>query len=99
MEDSDPTTHTADWTAIGYSAPGTGNSNSYESNVIAYTGADKSWTATAKVDLNDCPKNTGKWQMSATINGTNVSYANGTASVGTCINLTPAWTGLYRSSN
>jgi hypothetical protein len=97
MEDANPTTNTADWPTIGYSAPGVGASNSYASNVITYNGADKSWEAVAKVNLNDCTSGK-KWKMQATINGTSVFYAD-SQSDGECKNLTPAWTGLYRASN
>lgn len=98
MEDSDPATHTGDWPTIGYSAPGTGSSNNYASNVITYTGADKSWQAVAVNDLNDCPGSTGTWKMQATVDGTSVFYADDN-STPECKNLTPAWTGLYRASN
>ena len=88
------------WFEIGYSAPGTGASNSYASDNFGYDGSTSGhWIATAKRELNDCPATTGKWEMVATGSGTNVSYANGSQSVTQCINLTPAWSGLYRSSN
>lgn len=62
-----------DWTQIGYSAPGTGNSFSYESTVFKYsttastveaTTAD--WMAAPKSDLNDCPANSVGWKLTAT---------------------------------
>ena len=98
MEDANPTTDKADWPTIGYSAPGVGSSNNYSSSVIDYTGNDKTWQAAAKVDLNDCPKTSGMWKMQATVNGTSVYYSDN-KSTPECKNLTPAWSGLYRSSN
>lgn len=89
------------WFEIGYSAPGVGNSNSYKSDNFEYDGSTAGhWKATARKDLNDCQKDSGIWEMVATSDGgTNVYYANAATSVSQCINLTPAWSGLYRASN
>ena len=85
------------WSAIGYSAPGNGASESYASDNFTYAGAKGTWQATAKKDLNDCKKN-GVWKLKASNNGTNIAIAdNGSSAV--CKNLTPAWTGLLRSTN
>lgn len=85
------------WFEIGYSAPGVGNSNSYQSDNFSYNGANAGhWVATARKDLNDCTTGS-QWEMVATANGTNVYYADGSTAA-QCKNLTPAWSGLYRSS-
>ena len=96
-----------DWTEIGYSAPGTGSSHSYESNVFAYTdGNGDDWMADPKVKLNDCQAaaaGTGKWKLSATANATDntaTSFQIADASTGgsDCLNLTASWSSLTRSS-
>ena len=64
------------WLAIGYSAPGNGNSFSYASGVLEYSTSatalsdtDKNdWMADPKVDLNDCKKanaKAGSWKLTA----------------------------------
>lgn len=98
-----------DWTVIGYSAPGTGSSHSYASNVFWYhdDNGKAGWYASPKTDLNDCKKGsaTGKqWGLLATANGSNgtaTSFQITNASAGgtDCLNLTASWSSLTRSSN
>jgi len=96
-----------DWTEIGYSAPGTGSSHSYASNVFNYSdGNGDNWQAQPKTDLNDCKKTVGAdaWKLTATANGANgtaTSFQIADASTGgsNCKNLTPSWDNLTRSSN
>ena len=98
MEKSGHDLGTVNWFAIGYSAPGNGSSESYNSGNFEYAGGDKTWQAKALVDLNDCKKNTGLWKMQAKIDGTKIEISDN-SSTSECKNLTPAWTNLYRSSN
>ncbi len=98
-----------DWTEIGYSAPGTGSSHSYESNVFAYTdggAGHNNWQAKPKVDLNDCKKSVGAdaWKLTATANGasgtaTAFQIADASSGGSNCKNLTASWDNLTRSSN
>ena len=95
------------WQEIGYSAPGKGNSESYESDNFFYhsnmnstASATGTWYAPNKKDLNDCPgqttKATTQWVLTATASGTNVRYVpSGDAR---CRNLTPAFAGLSRNT-
>ena len=89
------------WMEVGYSAPGTGASTSYASNVISYTSdANKGWNASPKTAaLNDCDTNEG-WHLALTVAADNGSYQiadNGSSS--DCTILTGAWSNLTRSSN
>jgi len=99
-----------DWTEIGYSAPGTGSSHSYESGNFAYTdGGDgvNNWMADPKVKLNDCQKadaGTGSWKLEATANAadntaTSFEIKDGSQGGSDCLNLTASWSSLTRSSN
>jgi len=97
------------WVEIGYSAPGTGSSYSYESNVFNYSGSNTAgvgdWVASPKVDLNDCKKNTANaWKFTATpdkTDGTATAFAIADASAAgnACKVLTPSWSNLTRNSN
>ena len=97
------------WFEIGYSAPGTGSSYSYASNVFNYSGSSTAgvadWAASPKVDLNDCKKNTANaWKLTGTANasdGTATAFQIADASAGgaACKNLTASWNNLTRSSN
>lgn len=86
-----------DWMQIGYSAPGTGNSYSYASNVFAYTSAAnaKTWQAAAKVKLNDCPATTGVWKLTAGENNSNLTITDG-GTTPNCKLLTASWDNLTR---
>ena len=95
------------WVEIGYSAPGTGSSTSYASNVFTYTGsadgaAPATWTATPKQKLNDCTTS-GKWSLKAENKGTATDNMypsfeisdNSTTDV--CKSLTASWDNLTGS--
>lgn len=95
-----------DWLAVGYSAPGTGASYSYTSGNFKYVGTASTgdWSAYPQVKLNDCnatnpASNTSVgWKLLADANTSNAGYVdNGSSSV--CLNLTPSWNSLTRSSN
>ena len=107
-------TNVGNWSEIGYNAPGTqvGSNSSYTNNFgygdavtsAGTTSAQATWTATAKVKLNDCPATTGKWvlvassQHSDSDGTTYVKIQKGDASTGTCVGLTPSFTNLVRTS-
>ena len=97
------------WTQIGYNAPGTknGNSSSYTNNFDygdAITGTTATWTALAKVKLNDCPVG-GSWIINAqafttaSSDGGNtyvaITIGNGNTD---CTGLTPSFENLARST-
>ena len=93
------------WIQIGYSAPGTGNSFSYESTVFKYsttastveaTTAD--WMATPKSDLNDCPANAVGWKLTATKSTTDdkAFTISKTGTTALCEALTASWANLTR---
>ncbi|WP_295097278.1 hypothetical protein [uncultured Fibrobacter sp.] len=81
-----------DWIAIGYTAPGRGSSNSYDSDNFKYTNATNNvWTAAAINALNDCPQN-GTWTLapsSSTTDPRAVNYTMG--GNGNCTALTPSF--------
>lgn len=96
------------WQAIGYSAPGEKkNTNSYASNVFAFSGSATcgsgttacTWIAKPKTKLNDCTTSM-KWQLNATNYGTAADgvYEKFTLTDGTsdsqCLALTASWTSL-----
>ena len=88
------------WPEIGYSAPGTASTNKsqYESQVFTFTGAaGVTWTATPKVDLNDCKTGgTDKWSLTAGTNNHDVSISdNGTTTH--CKELTASWASLQKN--
>ena len=96
-----------DWNQIGYSAPGERKSSaSYESTNFVYTNTASTqvWTATAKVNLNDCPAGaTGNWVLTPGV-GTNATtqatYATFTASgSAVCRALTPSFDKLTRTGD
>lgn len=93
------------WMQIGYSAPGTGNSFSYASNVFEYSTTDASlddtnydWMADPKVALNDCAAaepQTGSWKLTA--GGTSsLTITDGSGS-NNCKALTASWESLLRN--
>ena len=86
-----------DWIAIGYSAPGSGSSNSYKTDVFNYTNESGNvWTAAARVDLNDC-KTGGTWTITPAI-GTNDNRAvNYTVNSNVCTSLTPSFANLQHT--
>jgi hypothetical protein len=92
------------WMLIGYSAPGTGSSFSYASNVFEYSttdtdlsGATNDWMADPKTDLNDCGTQAakhGSWKLTA---GGSGSLTITDASVeANCKSLTASWSNLTR---
>jgi prepilin-type N-terminal cleavage/methylation domain-containing protein len=97
------------WIQIGYSAPGTGSSFSYASNVFTYTttattveSTDADWKAyPTDAALNDCPSGSSSgWGLTASENTDGKSFSitdNGTNSL--CKALTASWTSLIRDSN
>ena len=101
------------WTQIGYNAPGTksGESSAYTNNfgyADAVTGTGNSakatWTAEAKVKLNDCPIG-GLWKAQAeSLNNSSegTTYVKVTApasgSTDNCTGLTPSFKNLTRST-
>ena len=86
-----------DWTAIGYSAPGTkDNASKSHTNVIEYTEEGSNvWTAKPKSALNDC-ETSMSWTITPTVGGTNVKYVTGGSA--NCIALTPSWNNLSRDT-
>ena len=93
------------WLVIGYSAPGTGASTSYESGVFKYSpdgagSADANgWTAQPTQKLNDC-ETTAFWKLLAEYETGKGSFQikdNGTDTK--CKRLTASWDNLTRSSN
>lgn len=88
-----------DWAKIGYEAPGTKtDAANYSNTNFAYTEVSAGkWQATANVPLNDCPKSTGVWKLTATGTEKGITIADdGTTS--TCKDLTQSWDNLMRSS-
>ena len=97
------------WTLIGYTAPGTKNSDgTFESTVYKYSGSmtkevalaetgataqAKAWLAVAQVALNDCKKNS-EWQIAVTGATTGVTYANTYSDQTNCEALTPNFTNI-----
>ena len=97
------------WMQIGYSAPGTGSSFEYTSNVFTYTTSastidsdDADWKAyPTDTDLNDCVSGSSSgWALEATANTDGKSYAIVDASPSAlCKALTASWDNLTRASN
>ena len=90
------------WPEIGYSAPGTASTNKsqYESQVFTFTGAaGVTWTATPKVDLNDCKAsvNTDKWSLTAGVRNSDVSISDNSTSQH-CKELTASWSSLFKNN-
>ena len=95
------------WAQIGYNAPGKANgSNSSSTTNFGYGDSNSSgkqvWTATAKVNLNDC-KVGDTWTASASAehsaaDGTTYVYIT-TGGTDACTGLTPSFANLARSSN
>ena len=95
----------ADWTVIGYSAPGQGSSLSYSSNTFNYTGTSGTadWNAKPKTKLNDCETTANGWKMLAQTSG---NISDGTIVMGIkdngsenkCKNLTASWDNLTRNT-
>ena len=97
------------WVDIGYSGPGTKTSgSSYNSNVFNYEGNSTcggatacTWTAKAKVKLNDCEIGHG-WAMTATaVNAAGDTYTAfvlaDNQSDTNCKALTASWSNLMGS--
>ena len=89
------------WMQIGYSAPGTGNSFSYESKVIKYsttasaiTSTDADWIAKPVANLNDCSTSM-QWKLTAT-KGTGDFTIAKTGTSAQCEALTASWDNLTR---
>ncbi|WP_173468733.1 type IV pilin protein [Fibrobacter succinogenes] len=97
------------WTQIGYNAPGTANgASSSATNNFNYgdaiSGNTATWTAYAKVKLNECPAQTGHWEATATAHTSAASDGGNTyVSVSVdgddaCKGLTPSFLNLARST-
>ena len=103
------------WVQIGYNAPGAAvsgsNGSSSETNNFKYgdalSGQTATWTATAKVKLNECPANSGKWIATATAHTTADSQGGNTyvsitapasGSTAACYGLTPSFAKLARDT-
>lgn len=93
------------WMLIGYSAPGTGSSFSYGSNVFHYSTTDEAidgttndWMADAKVKLNDCDEadaKTGSWKLTAGETDGNLTITDASVNA-KCKALTASWDNLTR---
>ena len=100
-------TNVGTWSQIGYNAPGTALSGGSSSETSNFTYADgksgdnETWTATAKNKLNECNK--GNWiaTASATTDAeAGTTYVNiETDGTQACLDLTPSFDKLARSSN
>ena len=100
-----------DWNQVGYTGPGQRlNSDSYKTQNFLYeggiTGSGKSakgtWSATSKVVLNECKKDTKAWNIEATANDANsqgqssmkITIPAATGDAALCVGLTPSFTTL-----
>lgn len=85
------------WDKIGYEAPGNKNTDgSYENTNFKYSG-DSTWTATAKVPLNECAVGKG-WSLKAESSATGIVVKNN-SSEPDCVALTASWDNLVRGSS
>jgi type II secretory pathway pseudopilin PulG len=96
------------WTQIGYNAPGTkDDASSAHTTNFGYadgkSGNAETWTATAKVKLNDCDVG-GTWVATATPETKDASEGGmtyvqiGTSGTPNCTGLTPSFANLARTT-